>query len=344
MGRAFKIVGWAVGAVLIVILAAFWALQRGDIPYATLEQRYGAPTSHYLDLPDGLHVHYRDEGDPKGPVLVLVHGYSASAADWDDWAKRLGDHYHIIAPDLPGHGLTRAPKGYRTGPEVQVKVVDAVTEALGLRSFVIAGNSMGGGVAWRYTLAHPEKVAGLVLVDAAGWPSERKPSGQGALIFSILNNPVLRPLVKNMDVTGLAKQGLESALVDKALVTPTLVKRYTDLARGPGHRDLLTQGYDRTDVASAERLAPIKAPTLIMFGKEDHLIPYTDGQRFKDAINGSTLIIYPEVGHVPMQQIPDQSAKDLRAWMTALPGVSATAANIHIPITVRELPPARAAR
>jgi pimeloyl-ACP methyl ester carboxylesterase len=315
MTTILKGLGWLVLALVVLLVGAYLVLRRPDIPFATLEQRYAAPTSHYMDLPDGTHVHYRDEGNPAGPVLVLVHGYSASAADWDGWAKALGDKYRIIAPDLPGHGLTRTPNGYQSGPDAQVAVVDAVATGLALPRFVIAGNSMGGGVAWRYALAHPDRLNGLVLVDAAGWPHETH-SKDGALIFKLLSNPIARPIIKNLDDTSLAKQGLEAAFVDKSLVTPALVKRYTDLARAPGHRDILISA-QQNDPATAERLAPIHTPTLIMFGQEDHLIPYTDGKQFADAIRGSTLIVYPGVGHVPMEQIPDKSAADLRAWMEA---------------------------
>jgi pimeloyl-ACP methyl ester carboxylesterase len=315
-----KGLGWLVLAVVVLLVAAYLALRRGDIPYAKLEAKYAAPTSHFLDLPGGLHVHYRDEGAPSGPVLVLVHGYSASAADWDSWAARLGDTYRIIALDLPGHGLTRTPKDYEASTDGFVGVVDGLAKALALPTFVIAGNSMGGGVAWNYALAHPERVSGLVLVDAVGWPAKPQAEGdqKGAFIFKLLANPIARPIIKNLDNTAFAKQGLESAFVDKTLVTPALVKRYTDLTRAPGHRDILLK-IDQAphNVATNDRLSAIQVPTLIMFGEEDHLIPAEDGKKFAAAIPGSTLILYPGVGHVPMEQIPDKSAADLRAWLTA---------------------------
>ena len=341
-----KWIGGVVVAILAVLVLAYLALFRGDIPYAELEARYATPASHYVDLSGGVHLHYRDEGKPDAPVLVLVHGFGASSADWDDWSKRLGDRYHIIAPDLPAFGLTRAPKEWRMGGAAQVEVVDQLVTKLGLTGFVIGGNSMGGGVAWRYALAHGDKVRGLVLVDAAGWPPEKKQQ-QGALIFRLLGNPVARAVIKNLDVSALAKQGLESAMVDKSLVTPALVKRYVDFSRAPGHRDIILGGRPgggADDMASKARLSLIGAPTLIMVGQEDHLIPYTDGQRFADAIAGSKLIVYPGVGHVPMQQIADKSAADLASWLASLPAAATqTAANDHR-ILVRELPPAGAAR
>lgn len=344
--KPVKWIGGALVAILLVLVVAWLALFRGDIPYETLEARYATPTSRYVDLPGGVHLHYRDEGNPQGPTLVLVHGFGASSADWDDWARRLGDRYHIIAPDLPAFGLTRAPKDWRMGGSGQVEVVDQLVSKLGLASFVIGGNSMGGGVAWRYALAHSEKVRSLVLVDAAGWPPE-KTQKQGALVFRLLANPLARVLIKNIDSTALVRQGLESAFVDKSLVTPALVKRYVDFSRAPGHRDIILGGRpggDMADVATRARLSQIAAPTLVMVGKEDHLISWKDGPKFAEAIPGSKLLVYEGVGHVPMQQIPDKSAADLGAWLAALPTpAEKTAANDHR-ILVRELPPAHAAR
>ena len=314
-----KVLGLVAVGVVAIAGAGFLALRRGDIPYQTLEARYATTASHFVDLPGGLHVHYRDEGNASGPVLVLVHGYSASAADWDAWASRLGDAYRIVAIDLPGHGLTRAPKGYKASTDGFVATVDALATRLALPKFVIAGNSMGGGVAWNYVLAHPDRVSGLVLVDSVGWPAQPKSADEdkkGALIFKLLSNPIARPIIKNLDNRPFAKQGLESAFIDKSLVTPALVDRYTDLSRAPGHRDILLEIQQAPhNVATPERLAAIHVPTLIIFGQEDHLIPAEDGKKFAASIPGSTLILYPGVGHVPMEQIPDKSATDLRAWL-----------------------------
>ena len=308
------------GVVLVVLLAAVsgWlVLRRPDIPYADLERRYATPASRYVALPGGVRMHYRDAGNPAGPVIVLVHGYSASAADWDGWAERLVGRYRLILPDLPGHGLTRAPAGFQIDDDAYVAEVDALATALKLQRFVLGGNSMGGGVAWRYALAHPARLRGLVLVDAAGWPDPPQ-KDDGALIFKLMANPLARPLLRDLDSTSFARQGLEAAFVDKALVTPALVRRYTDLARAPGHRDILlgpAKPRARTP-ATAARLAAIAVPTLVMVGEDDRLIPAEDGKRFADAIPGAMLIRYPGIGHVPMEQIPQRSADDLKTWLT----------------------------
>lgn len=302
-------------AIVAALLGVIWILlQRPDIPYEDLEARYASPASQYMELPGGVRVHYRDEGRRDAPALVLIHGFSASLHTWEPWVKALGADYRIITLDLPGHGLTRAPAGYQVAPGGFEAVVDAVTQRLGVQRFTLGGNSMGGGVAWRYALKHPDRLEGLVLVDAAGWPS----TGQNeALIFKILKNPVGRTVLKNVETRPLVKQGLEAGYLDPALVTPALIDRYVALSQAPGHRDiLLGLQTGARDEATTRRLSVIRTPTLVMFGAQDKLIPASDGKRFAQAIPGASLIVYPNVGHAPMEQIPQRSAADLKAWLS----------------------------
>jgi pimeloyl-ACP methyl ester carboxylesterase len=305
--------------VLVVAVAAIgWlSLRRGDIPYATLEARYGNAASRYVDLPSGVRVHYRDQGNPAGPVLVMVHGFSASLDTWEPWVARLGKDYRIVSLDLPGHGLTRAPKGYALGRSGFVDVVDQLATRLALPRFTLIGNSMGGGVAWQYALAHPDRLDGLVLVDAAGWPPEGGPQKGSPVAFQILRNPVGRLLVKDLDSTAMVRQGLRSAFEPTPeMASDAMVARYAQMARAPGHRDiimsLMTDGFD---YATPQRLAAIRVPTLVMHGDTDRLIAVGSARRFGEAIAGSKVIVYEKVGHVPMEQIADRSAADLDAWL-----------------------------
>ncbi|RRN62581.1 alpha/beta fold hydrolase [Caulobacter sp. 602-1] len=307
----------ALGLIVVLATAGWFLLQRPDIPYAALEARYGYADSRYMDLPGGVRAHYRDLGPRAAPAIVLVHGFSASTHAWDAWAKALSSDYRVVVLDLPGHGLTRAPPGYAAGRDGFDTVVDGVTGKLGLTRFTLGGNSMGGGVAWAYALNHPDKVQRLVLVDAAGWPTSK---AGGASIFAILRNPLGRKLLRNIDTRPLVAQGLRAAYLDPRLVTPDLIDRYVDLARAPGHRDILLglQTGPRRLATTAD-LSRIHVPTLVMFGQDDRLIPAADGEKFHKAIPGATLILYPGVGHVPMEQIPDRSVADLKAWLATHP-------------------------
>ena len=160
-----------IGLAAVVAVAGYFLLKRDDIPYAALASRYENANSHYADLPGGIHMHYRDEGaHPGNATLLLVHGFSASVQTWEPWVQRLGEDYRIVSIDLPGHGLTSAPAGYQPSIASYVDVVNAFAASQHLDHFVIAGNSMGGDIAWHYALAHPQQLNALILVDAGGWP------------------------------------------------------------------------------------------------------------------------------------------------------------------------------
>lgn len=309
---------WA-GRLLAVglILVGLSACVASDIPYAELEERYASPASSYLETEDGLRIHYRDEGPREAATtLVLVHGFAASLHAWEPWVARLSSDYRMVSLDLPGHGLTRAPEGYEITPASQVEVVDAAAAHLGLQRFVIVGNSMGGAVAWRYALAHPEKVRGLVLVNAAGWPEAQEAESGPPLVFRLLANPVGRTLLRNLDPRPLAQGGLVQAYEDESLVTPELVERYVALARAPGHRALLTgRRGGAGETVTPATFAAISAPTLVMVGAKDQVIPAARSAGFAEAIPDARKVVYAEGGHVPMEQMPDESARDLRAFL-----------------------------
>lgn len=305
--------------VLAACLAAstLSACMARDIPYPTLEAKYASPASRYMDLPGGLHVHYRDQGPRDAPTVVLVHGFSASLHAWEPWVARLPD-YRVISLDLPGHGLTRAPADYVPSTDRSVAVVDAVADRLGVQRFVLGGNSMGGGVSWNYALRHPEKLDGLVLVDAAGWPSSEKPKGQ-PMVFKLLANPVGRWALRNADPKLMAEKGLKQAYEDERLVTPALVTRYVELARAPGHRAILTGGRGGPPTkVTPETFRAITVPTLVMVGEKDQVIPADSSRKLAAAIPGAKLVSYPDGGHMPMEQLPDRSAADLRAFLASL--------------------------
>lgn len=313
MRRIGIIVGLALGALTLAACAP------RDIPYAQLRTKYASPASKFAELPGGLVVHYRDEGNPAGPTVVLVHGFAASLQAWEPWVTRLAPDYRLISLDLPGHGLTEAPKGYQASTEGHVAVVDQLTRKLGADRFVLTGNSMGGGVAWNYALAHRDRLRGLVLVDAGGWPGtgERK---ETPLVFKLLANPAGRAVLKSFDPRPLAERGLKDAYLDPALVTPALVDRYTDFARAPGHKDILLtmQSRPRAPV-TPQTFARIAVPTLVMTGEKDKVIPAANSHAMAKAIPGATLVSYPDGGHVPMEQLPDRSAADLRRFLASLP-------------------------
>lgn len=322
---------WLIGGILAIVGlialfagGAYLALNRPDIPYENLEAQYAGPASQYVDLPGGVRMHYREQGKADGPTLLLVHGFSASLHTWEPWVERLGNEYRIVSLDLPGHGLTRAPAGYDASIEVFRDAVQSFAEAKNLSRFVIAGSSMGGNVAWEYAVAHPERTQALILVDAGGWPESRAGLDQDPPIFKILRDPVLGPIMRNLDTTRLVRQGLENSFADPTLVTDEMVDRYVRLSRAPGHRDILLQitlGFRERNYATPERLAPLASmPVLILHGDRDLLVPPDHGRQFNAAISGSQLVMFENTGHIPQEEKPDESAEAVRQFLATVHG------------------------
>jgi pimeloyl-ACP methyl ester carboxylesterase len=312
-----KISGIIVG-ILLVILGAAWLKLRGpDIPYETLEAKYTDSASHFVDLPGGFHVHYQDEGDPNRPLLVLLHGFGDSFTSWEGWVRELKGRFHVVSLDFPGHGLTRAPQGYVLSSDGLADFVDAFAAKLALPKFAVAGNSMGGGAAWQLAVRHPDRVDALILVDAAGFANQ-KPPAETPLAFKILQYPIGRALLRNMDNRPLIDQGLKTDVYDKTLITPALVDRWAEFQRAPGHRAILMALNPRAHTqATVQLLGTIQVPTLVLHGESDVLIEPASAQRFAAAIRGARLITYPQVGHLPQIEIPLRSAADVAAFLDA---------------------------
>ena len=306
--------------VVIALLVAAWLKLRGpDIPYATLEAKYADGASRFVDLPGGFHVHYQDEGDPSKPPLVLLHGFGDSFTTWEGWVHELKGKFHIISVDFPGHGLTRAPEEYQLAGDGLADFVDAFAAKLALPKFAVAGNSMGGGAAWQLAVRHPDRIDALILVDSAGFPHE-KPPAEVPLAFRLLQYPIGRAVLRNIDNRPLIDEGLKTDVYDKSLITPAIVDRWAEFQRAPGHRAILIGvNFGAQTQATADLLGTIKVPTLVLHGENDVLIEPASARKFAAAIPGAKLITYPHVGHLPQIEIPQRSAADVAAFLETQP-------------------------
>lgn len=303
-----------------VVLSTIWAPDR---PVSALADRWAPPPSRFLSVADvggapsdgSVQVHLRDEGLQADSVpLVLLHGTSASLHTWDGWAQRLGATERVIRMDLPGFGLTGpAPSGaYSVQQYAQFTL--ALLDSLAVHQFVVAGNSMGGEVAWQVARAAPERVAALVLVDAAGYPTRSTSEPIG---FRLARLPGFAWLMERMLPRSVIRSSLESAYGDPDRVSDSLVDRYYELTLRAGNRAAM-----RARVASPRTvgdtlvLQRLTVPTLILWGERDGVIPVSVARRFARDIPGSRLLLYPELGHVPHEEAPARTAADVAAFLT----------------------------
>jgi pimeloyl-ACP methyl ester carboxylesterase len=298
-----------------------------DMPAATLKAKYSSPASQFITIEPGLTVHVRDEGPRDGLPVILVHGSNASLQTWEPWVKRLSDRYRIISLDLPGHGLT-GPSPTRDYTLAGFdRVVHDVAAKLGVDRFVIAGNSMGGGVAWSYAAANPDQVIGLILVDAAGAPS--KTPADLPIAFQIARMPGVRDVAKYITPRSMVEKSLHQTLAVDSVITPEMVDRYYELSLYPGNRDATIDRFSQKRTpADPAVVSKIQAPTLILWGSADHLIPVDSAEWFSKTLPHARVIIYDGVGHAPMEEAPDRTANDVAAFLATLtpPATAATPA------------------
>jgi pimeloyl-ACP methyl ester carboxylesterase len=303
-----------IGGFLLLLLGAFWYSSQPDIPRAILEAKYAGPPSQFLTLREGTRAHVRDRGPRDALTLVLIHGSNASLYTWEPWAKRLSDRFRVITLDLPGHGLTGAvPNGDYT-QEGMVKFIDEVAAILGLQRFAIGGNSMGGRASVLFTIKHPERVTHLVLVDSGGLPTKQvEPT---PLAYRLMGIPIANRLLLHITPRSLVVDGLNSAIVHKDIITDEMIDRYWDFIRMDGTREATIIRSRIRDKRIRDDIPNVKTPTLILWGEDDRTIPVEAAYAFHAALPGSELIVYPKTGHVPQEELADESAADVRAFLS----------------------------
>jgi pimeloyl-ACP methyl ester carboxylesterase len=279
-----------------------------DVSHAKLVERYGGAPSQYIELSDGSTAHYRDQGNPDGVPIILLHGSSSSLFTWEGWVSLLGSKYRIITVDLPGHGLTGRTPGDNYSFDAFQAFVERFTKAINIDQFVIGGHSMGGEVAARFTLNLPDRVKALILLDASGVtvPDLKREEPLG---FTLLRTPVVRAGLRWFTPKSLVKEGLKKFYVDPGRVTEEQIERYWMLIRHEGNRVALIKRYSLPrPVALNDRLGRIGTPTLILWGEEDRLEPVEVGKAYAASITGAEAIYLPAVGHLPQEEAPEKSA------------------------------------
>ncbi|MBC7704523.1 MAG: alpha/beta hydrolase [Rhodoferax sp.] len=294
-------------------VVATWA---PDKTVAQLKARWAQPPSQFVSI-DGLRVHLRDEGPRDDPVpIVLIHGTSDSLHTWDGWAEVLVRQRRVIRFDLPGFGLTGPNHDNDYSDAHYVKFVAAVLDRLGVQRCVLAGNSLGGQVAWQAALDMPQRVRQLVLVDAGGYPLQPTTV---PLAFTLARSHVARWMLEYVLPRGLVQAGLRNVYGDPSKVSPELVDRYYDMALRSGNRRALGYRIDVGPAGDAARIKTLALPVLVMWGGRDHLIPLQFGQRFARDITGARLVVFDDLGHLPQQEDALRTVTEFQKFLASQP-------------------------
>jgi pimeloyl-ACP methyl ester carboxylesterase len=315
-----KTLTWCAVFLVVLLIAAIIYRVSHNVPdrsVAKLSARWAKAPSQFIDI-EGLQVHLRDEGPRDDPSpIVLLHGTSASLHTWDGWTGALVEQQHrVIRFDLPAFGLTGPAPDNDYTIERYAQTVIKVLDSLNVQHATLAGNSLGGYIAWATAVIYPSRVKNLVLIDPSGYPFE---SESLPLAFKIASTPVLNKIMTGFLPRSLVESSVKNVYGDPSLVSDELIDRYFDLTTRKGNRQALAERFKQTQPGQmAERISEIQVPTLILWGQKDRLIPPSLAERFHQDIDNSQVHIFPALGHVPQEENPQQTVEVLLTFLAQL--------------------------
>jgi pimeloyl-ACP methyl ester carboxylesterase len=289
---------------------------QSDLPLDQLKARWAPPPSRFIEL-QGMQVHLRDEGVQADPVpIVLVHGTSASLHTWEGWVAALKSERRVITMDIPGFGLTGPEPVGNYHIDRYTHFILGLMDKLGVKHFVLGGNSLGGEIAWHVAAAAPQRVEQLILVDAAGF--KRLPTGLplGFGLALASTKLGLGGLVSRVLPRSVVNASTRFVYGDPRRITPQVAQRYFDLQLRAGNRRALGQRLAQHNMGrDVDQLARIVMPTLIIWGARDRIFSLAQGQGLHRAIRGSELVVFDDLGHVPHEEDADRTVAVVRRFL-----------------------------
>jgi len=301
--------------VLIVIAAVLAILLIGPliVPIPPLKdtvpvEQLADQDSQFIEV-NGLNVHYKMAGQGE-PVIILMHGFGASTFSWREVMPPLSTYGTVIAYDRPAFGLTERPlPGEWSGEnpysmDAQVKLTIGLMDALGVEKAVLIGNSAGGTISAETAINYPDRVEGLVLVDAAIYGG----GGAPAWMHPMLTIPQINRLGPWFVRSLAGKRGmdfLQMAWHDPSHITPEILAGY----RKPLHaKNWDTALWELTKASQAseldDQLKLIELPTLVITGDDDRIIPPEDSIRLSVDLPSAKLVVIQNCGHLPQEEQP----------------------------------------
>lgn len=301
------IMAWLAGlAVLGIIALSVW-LYQPDKQRAALEEAY--PGDYRMI--DGVRLRLRDTGPRDAEAIVMLHGFGASLDTWEDWAKALSTRYRVIRFDLPGFGLTGPdPTGDYTDART-LKILGDLMNQLAVDRATLIGNSLGGRIAWNFAAMHPDRVINLVLVSPDGFASP------GFQYDKTSETPLIMRALPYTAPRGMLKANLAAAYGRPEALSEASVTRYHDLMLAPGVRRAILARMNQVILREpGPMLSRIQAPTLLLWGEKDGMIPISNADDYLRYLPNATLVRLPGLGHLPFEEAPVPSLVPLNRFLT----------------------------
>ena len=269
-----------------------------DKDLARLLEKYAQSPSTFTTIA-GTKLHDRDSGPKTAPALVFLHGFGSSLHTWDTWAAALDKDYRVIRLDLPGFGLSGENTENDFSDSHDLAVIMGLLDTLHISKSSFIVNSLGGKLAWQIVYTYPERVEKLILIS---------PDGFASLGFEYDKQPdssfMLNAMVWTLPKPAL-KMNLLPAYADPNSLTTSLLNRYHDLMCAPGVRKSITTRVHQTLLKDPlPKLKSIRAETLLIWGERDAMIPVANAKDYMGAIATSSLVVLPDIGHLPQEEQP----------------------------------------
>lgn len=276
---------------------------------STFLSKYTNKHSRFLVV-DGSLVHYRDQGS--GEVILMLHGAFSSLHTFEAWNNiMIKKGFRVIRLDLPGFGLTGSRADHQYSMEIYLESIREFLETLEIDNCTIAGNSLGGWLGWEFALKHPKIVNKLILIASAGFLDDKSIP----LPFKMARTPFINKVIKYVVKKNVLEQFLKQVYGDKSKVSQELIDRYFDLFSREGNPEAFLALCNTKLKDNTNKLKKLQMPTLIMWGDKDEWLPLEFAYRFDIEIPNSELIIYEGIGHLPMEELPEETAKDVMSFV-----------------------------
>jgi pimeloyl-ACP methyl ester carboxylesterase len=275
---------------------------------------------------NGLETYVREQGDPNAPAVLLLHGWGGSTFSWRETITPLAEAgYRVIAFDRPPYGLSQKSGDVPLSVTRQAQFTNALMDQLGIERAHFVGHSMGGAVIAYFSAMYPNRIASCVFVAAAVRAADEGRGESSSLVQSLLDFPPvrwwarmgLRAFVRPDAFAGLQR----TAYYDQSVMTPEVVAGYGRQLEvenwDDAILDVLTRSAADDIPLSAAQIESITMPSLIVWGENDTWVEPSVGVRLREMLPNDLYITYPQVGHMPMEEVPEQFNADVIAFLDA---------------------------
>lgn len=305
--RFGRVIAGVLAAVLLLLVVGPFLVPVPALEDVVPPRELADPDSRFIPV-NGLEMHYKQVGQGE-PAIILLHGFGASQFSWRSVIEPLGTLGTVIAYDRPAFGLTERPmpgswqgeSPYST--QSQVDLLFGLMDALNIEQAVLVGNSAGGTIATLASLEHPERVSGLVMVDAAIYAGGGSPAWARPLLATPQMNHIGPLIARQLRDRG--EDAIRLAWHDPSRVTPEVFEGY--------RKPLRAENWDRAlweltkasrETGLAERLGQLAVPVLVVTGDDDRIVPTEDSLRLAEDVPGAQLVVFSACGHLPQEECP----------------------------------------